>query len=628
MNFLRRLFGQPIKLGKRLVLLGMDGLDPGLIKQGIEAGYLPNFKKLANSGTFDSLQTTWMPLSPVAWSSFISGRKPGHHGIFDFLHRDPDTYQPYLSIAQQKGPAKTVELGPYTLPLSSGRTVKGRQGPAFWTESSRQGVKTDVIRCPTSFPPEPVRGKMLSGLGVPDLNGTQGEFTFFTTDQNVSAESRAGTIVKIQTPLREPREVEVKGPPNPLRGSGERSKCQFTLEVEAEELHIRQDSRRFSLEPGEWSQWIPVEFDFLGPIGAEGQVRFYLKSFEPEFELYCSPVNVSSADPAFPISYPDDYAGELTEKIGRFHTLGLTADSGMLKEERVSDVAFLEQANTVLEERVAMLKQELTGFDDGIFNFVIDITDRVQHMFWRHTDPEHPLYTEKGAEIFGDVIKNNYRRMDSILGWVLEELAPEDELLICSDHGFNSFRHQVDLNTWLVKNGYMTLQDGSSPREAGELFAGVDWSKTKAYSLGLAGLYLNLKGREKEGIVEPGEATELSRKIAGELEELYDERNDQPAISRVKLSEETYSGEHTNRAPDLLVGYNRTYRVSWDSAIGGMTGEVIAPNRNKWSGEHCFDPQQIPASLFTNFPLETGDGLALWDLMPAIFSRLGLDYPE
>ncbi|MGM0381594.1 MAG: alkaline phosphatase family protein, partial [bacterium] len=621
-------FGRPIKLGRRFVILGMDGLDPGLVRRGIEEGYLPNFKKMANSGTFDTLKTTWMPLSPVAWSSFISGRNPGKHGIFDFLHRDPETYRPYLSIAQQKGPAKTVEFGPYCFPLSSGRTIKGRQGPAFWTESSRQGVKTSVIRCPTSFPPEPVRGKMLSGLGAPDLKGTQGEFSFFTSDSGIKTGSRNGDINIIDHPGEEPIGIKISGPPNPFLSDNSSSRVELKLAVEDKKLFIITGERRIKLEEEEWSDWVPLKFYFLGPIGTEGQVRFYLKSITPEFELYCSPVNVSSADPAFPISYPKSYAGQLADKIGRFHTLGLTADSGVLKEERVSDVTFLEQANTVLEERIAMLKEELASFDDGLFNFVIDITDRIQHMFWRHTDPGHPLYTEKGAELYGNVIKNSYRRLDSIVGWVLEELNPDDELLICSDHGFDSFRRQVDLNTWLVKNGYMKLQDGGRPQDAGELFEDVDWSRTQAYSLGLAGIYLNREGREKEGIVPPADAVSLSQKIAGELEKLEDPGAEGDPVSSVRLAREEYNGEYVSRSPDLLVGFNKHYRVSWESAIGGMNGEVISPNRNKWSGEHCFDPRQIPASLLTNFSMDTGEGLALWDLIPRIFSRLDLEYPE
>ncbi len=624
MNALRRLFGQPIDLGKRFVVLGMDGLDPELVRAGIQNGNLPNFKRLANRGGFSPLETTWMPLSPVAWSSFIAGSNPGVHGIFDFLHRDPDTLEPHLSIARQHDAPRRIEVGPYSLPLSSGHTEQGRSGPAFWTEASRQGLRTHVIRCPVSFPPEPVRGKMLSGLGVPDLKGTQGSFVFLTTDEDVDAASRAGTVEVIEHPADGDLDVVLEGPPNPFLCDRPPTTAELTLEADGDAARVHTPTETITLHENEWSGWCPVTFSFLGPVDAEGQVRFYLKSLRPEFELYCSPVNVSPVDPAFPISYPEGYAGELAEDIGRFHTLGLTADTGMLKEGRVEEVAFLEQAGTVLDERVRMLKRELTRFEDGLFTFVFDIPDRIQHMMWRHRDPNHALHTAEGADRYGDVIDRHYERLDGILGWVLDELGPDDDLLICSDHGFNSFRREVDLNTWLFEQGYLTLQDGASPDDAGLMFGGVDWDRTQAYAFGLAGIYLNRRGREKHGILDEEDARRIGQTIRDELVELTDDVRDDRVVSRARLAGAVYDGPEVPIGPDVLVGYNPGYRVSWDSVLGGMTGRTLSMNENPWSGDHCVDPAHIAGSLLTSFPRED-DGVGLRDVMPGILGRMGLD---
>lgn len=628
LNTVRRFFGKSIELGKRVVILGIDGLDPGYVRSGIEAGNLPNFKQLANQGAFSPLQSTWVPLSPVAWSSMISGCNPGKHGIFDFLHRDPKNYQPELSIAQQKDPPNSIEIGPYEFPMGSGYTEKGRKGPAFWTESSRQHVNTTVIRCPVSFPPEPVRGKMLSGLGVPDMKGTQGSFTFYTTDEGAETTSRGGTVKIIDEPGRGTLTTSLEGPPNPFLCDHPRSDVPVELSRGPNRLSINLGNREFSLEEGEWSEWHTVDFDFLGPVSTEGQVRFYLESLEPELELYCSPVNVSSKNPAFPISYPEDYAGELTERQGPFHTLGLTADTGMLKEERVEDVTFLEQTDKVLEERIAMLKHELSDFDDGIFNCVFDIPDRVQHMFWRFEDPSHPKHSGKDADHYGKVIPNLYQRMDDVVGWVMDEMNDQDDLVICSDHGFSSFRRQVDLNTWLLKKGYLSLQDGGSPKDAGPLFHGVDWSNTKAYALGLAGIYVNKRGREQHGIVSEADSVEVARRIATDLMEMSDQREKTSPVSEAVPSAEVFSGDQTYKAPDVMVGYEEGYRVSWESALGGFEGEVLLDNTNKWSGDHGLNPELIPGTLMTNFEVSPGETVSLQDLIPSLFDRLDLTVPE
>ncbi len=218
--------------------------------------------------------------------------------------------------------------------------------------------------------------------------------------------------------------------------------------------------------------------------------------------------------------------------------------------------------------------------------------------------------------------------MDGVLGWVLDELNPEDDLVICSDHGFNSFRRQVDLNSWLLRNGYLSLQDGGAPNDAGPVFHGVDWSATKAYAIGLAGIFINQRGREKHGIVPPGETHSLSRKIAGDLMEMTDEETGEKPVAEALPSKRVYEGDRTEHAPEVLVGYEKGYRISWSSAIGGFDERVLSDNPNKWSGDHGIKPDRIPGTLMTNFSPKNGRGLALRDIVPGIFNRLGLAVPK
>lgn len=469
---------------------------------------------------------------------------------------------------------------------------------------------------------------MLSGLGVPDLKGTQGEFTFFTTSKDVDRSSRGGTVTSLEHPARKPVTVNLKGPNNPFYKEARPSTVPLEFALDDDRLQIRSGEETIQLTEEEWSPWIPLEFDFLGPISAEGKVRFYLKSARPEFELYCSPINVSPDNPAFPISYPEGFSKQLADKIGPFHTLGLTADTGMLKERRVDEVTFLEQTQAVLREREAMLKEELSSMNDGIFNLVFDIPDRIQHMFWRFRDPDHSLYNQKQADVFGPVIDRNYERMDGILGWLLNELNDGDDLVVLSDHGFSSFRRQLDLNHWLMNEGYLTLQDGGRPADAGTLFKGINWNKTSAYAIGLSGIYINRSGREREGWVSEEKSRELINSIKQDLEALGDPKTEENPVSRVMPADEIYNGEATEDSPDLLVGYNAGYRISWESALGGMEEEILLDNENPWSGDHCLDPELIPGSFLANFSFSESQEMGLWDVMPGLFSRNGIESKE
>jgi len=315
----------------------------------------------------------------------------------------------------------------------------------------------------------------------------------------------------------------------------------------------------------------------------------------------------------------------LAKAIGTYHTQGMPEDTWALNEGRLDDDAFLQQCEDIHREREAMLWHELERYNDGLFVLVFDTVDRIQHMFWRAIDTTHPLYTPELGMRYGRVIEEWYQRMDRLVGRVLEKIDQETTLIVLSDHGFVSFRRAVHLNTWLREQGFLTLQDNRiEGRGYGQ---DIDWSRTQAYALGIGGIYLNLRGREPQGTVEPGEAAQqVLGEISKRLLALQDEKTGQPVIRRVLQREAIYHGAETEHAPDVFLGFHAGYRASWQTAVGGVPNVVIEDNTKKWSGDHIVDPDLVPGVLFVNRPLSLQDP-SLGDIAPTILKHIGAPIP-
>jgi len=614
---------------KRVIIYGIDGIDPSLVRKFIKEGVLPNFKRLADGGTFSELRSTYPPESPVAWSSFITGSNPGRHGIFDFLHRDLKTYLPTLSMAEIRAPEKTIGLGKYRIPLSAPKVLPLRKGTPFWKWVSDHGIYTTVLRVPVTFPPEPFQGVLLSSMGIPDLRGTQGTFSFFTPANGSQNPMEGGEIIRIQK--NGPRiQSHIVGPEDTsLKRSGS---CRVPIEFETngtrDRITIRVQNNTLELGVGEWSDWVEVAFPMSFGSKAHGICKFYLNSLEPEFELYQTPINIHPEKPAIPISYPNDYAKYLSKSIGLFNTLGIQEDTWSLNEEKLDETTFLDHCYQILHERERIFFHELENFRKGLLVNVFDTVDRVQHMFWRHMDPSHPNHDKEKAEKYGNVIRDLYIYMDDLLGKVLERVDKNTTLMILSDHGFKPFRYVVHLNTFLFKNGFIGLKD-ESKGESGQFFRNFDWSKTKAYSLGLGGIYINQKGREPLGIVERGEETEkVKKEIIRKLEEFVDPVSQQKPVHKVYRREDLYQGKYVEKAPDLVVGFAEGYRSSWQTSLGGAPANPpVEINRMNWSGDHCMDPSFVPGIFMANRKLSASDP-CIWDLAPTTLHQFNIDIPE
>jgi predicted AlkP superfamily phosphohydrolase/phosphomutase len=611
---------------ERAVILGFDGMDPDLADRFMNEGRLPNLAKLRDKGTFSKLRTTFPAISPVAWSTFMTGVNPGKHNIYDFLARDTSNYLPFLSSAEIKGPKRHIKIGKYSIPF--GKTeIKGmRKGTPFWHWLGNAGIFSSVIRVPVTFPPEKFQGVLLSGMCVPDLKGSQGTFCLCTTRASDGKFREGGVRVPIDRKNGVYRSY-IPGPDSPLaEKAGTELRLNFEIRPEPglNSARFVVGSEKFALKVGEYSEWIPAEFKAGLGFTAHGICRFYLKELSPEVEVYVTPVNIDPGHPDLPISHPVTYSMYLAKLFGSYATLGLAEDTWALNEHVLDDDAFLAQAYGNHEDRERMLFDALDKTKQGLCTCVFDTTDRVQHMFWRYLEEDHPAARDVPHSQHPPVIQDLYERMDRLIGRVMNKIDDDTLLMVISDHGFKSFARCMNLNAWLHQNGYLTLKNGKT--ESGDWFEDVDWSRTRAYTMGLNGLYLNIEGREKQGIVAAAAAEALKDELRKKLNGLVDPASGTVGITGVFIADDVYRGPYTENSPDLIVGYGAGYRASWDSVTGKVTGQVFEDNIKAWSGDHCIDPRLVPGVLFSSHKF-IAEKPAIVDVAPTILKLFGLALP-
>jgi predicted AlkP superfamily phosphohydrolase/phosphomutase len=592
---------------ERMIILGVDGMDPVMLAQFMRDGDTPNLKKLAEQGGFTPLGTSTPPQSPVAWSNFITGMDPGGHGIFDFVALDRDTMLPYLSSARvEKGDREPLALGRWRIPLSSEQTVLLRDGQAFWEILDAAGIPATMFRVPVNYPPIQAGARGLSGMGTPDLRGTSGTFTFFTDAPDTEIGSVSGGIIKAANIV-----------------DGEFIGAIVALIEFADE--------RALLNVGEWSDWVAINFEMVpGLVEVPGMVRVYLKQIRPHFSLYVSPVNIDPRNPAQPISIPAEYAFELAEASGPFYTQEMPEDTKALSAHVLTPDEFLTQSGLVMGERRRLLRRELQRFRDQgegsrFLFFYLSSVDQRNHMLARQMDAEHPFHEENTPTNLAEAMRTVYKEVDEMVGWVLEDLDSQTRFVVMSDHGFAPFRRQANLNSWLEQNGYLKLKNPAR-RADYEWLLGIDWSQTRAFGIGLNSLYLNVSGREKNGIVAPAEREALAREIAARLETWTDPETGEAVVTQPLVREDVYHGPHVAAAPDIIVGYARGYRASWATSTGKIPATLIEDNDKEWSGDHCMDARAVPGVLLSNRPLKAEDA-NLRDMPVSILHHFGIKAP-
>ncbi|MFH0832894.1 MAG: alkaline phosphatase family protein [Candidatus Aenigmatarchaeota archaeon] len=589
---------------KKILLIGIDALDPNVIDELISEGKLPNFKKLKEIGSYSRLESTIPPETPVAWSAAATGSNPGKYGIFDFIKRDPKNYLLKLNLADETPGLRWTQYE---------STMKG---VPFWRITSNAGIATTVIRWPVTFPPEKIKGKMLSGLGVVDIKGFLNSYSFYTSGGYDKESEGAKRVIEVEK--GNTFETKLFGPR--IKNGAEIEKP-MRIKLEGNAAIISIDGSEHTVSVGGWSDWIEVKFsvDFFTNI--YGIFKVYLLNTTPEFSMYVTSVQIDPKNQITDITYPKSYGKELTAAIGFYYTLGMPEDTKAVTENMIGKNIFLEQVRQIEDERTKMFWHEFDNFNSGVYAFAFDANDRLQHIFW-----ENKVLSNSSRIKIPKEIEEYYADKDKFIGEVLQKIDGNTSLIVFSDHGFSSFERAVSINNWLVENGYMTLAN-KPDNDAGELFSHVDWSRTEAYALGFSSIYVNLKGREAQGIVEQSNYESLLDEIIEKLSKLKDDKNSKKVITSLYKGEEIYSGEFVKDAPDIVIGFEPGYRMSWQTAMGGTADSVLMDNGEEWTGDHLIDRSHVPGVIFTNFKLKK-ENPEIIDIAPTVLTILNLTIPK
>ncbi len=614
---------------RKVVVLGFDGVDPDFVEQWKDK--LPNFSELMRTGTFRRLETTTPPSSCTAWSTFTTGMNPGGHGIFDFILRDPKTYLPDRTGAV----SHKAEYRFGTLLKKPETFTTTMSGEAFWTTADRAGKRSVVLRVPCIYPLEKEQhGYAQGGLGLPDMRGTEGTFHFWSSElspRDAANPELGGKVLSLAS--GDSVETIIEGPVNPLWKEGdpaERQRLSIPLKLSRagkDALSIDVGGRKETVESGKWSDWFHLKFDVTSMSTIPGMARFRVLETEPHIKLYMSPINHDPEDPAIAVTEPESYSKELVRAVGDFKTVGWNHETWGLNEERIDDEAFMQDIWDTFRESEAITLHELETRTTDLFISVFVETDRTSHMMYRLLDPEHPRYDAALAAKFGDSIFKTYQRADEIIGKVRAKLSPNDVLFIVSDHGFHSWRRGFNVNTWLVQEGFMTLKGGAKSTTK-KFLQDVDWSKTRAYALGVGSLYVNLKGREGKGIVKEGaEYDALLAELADKMTKVVDPETGKPAVNKVYAGRDIWKGPRLGDGQDMQIGMASGYRVSSATPLGGAPEGLFENNMKKWSGDHATTETALTEGILLSSAKIEDEHPAIGDLAPTILGLLGVPVP-
>jgi predicted AlkP superfamily phosphohydrolase/phosphomutase len=622
---------------EKLLVLGFDGMDPRIMRAMANRGQLPNIQRLINSGSLTQMISTAPPESPCAWASFATGLDPAGHGIFGFLGRNPKTYLPFSTSSPISTPSKTVSIGDWRIPIISGDSRIYRKGKPFWDYLQEKNIESTVFKIPSNYPPSEMKyGRALAGMGTPDIYGANGVFTLYTTVEEESMRDlgEKGHVYYAYFDENDMSEGVIEGPENTLKKEPALVEIPFRVYWDRKHRTARIDvqGKEILIEEGGLSEWVELDFELIPYLSSiKGMTRFYLLDANKAFRLYVYPLSIDPADPAQAISSPAGYCRELAKKHGLFHTLGLPADFNAIKTEVFSMENYIVLSDAIFAESNKIFAYELDrflGLKRGMLFYYFSSIDQGSHIYWALRDPEHPYYKPEETKKFGDRIQQLYQKFDKIVGKVLGKLPVDIPLIVLSDHGFAPLRRKVNLNALLYQQGFLKSHGEPDYSDSTFLASGnANLDETKAYAMGLNGMYLNLKGRESNGIVEPGEKRKVIDDIKQMLLSYKDPQTGQNPIGKVTISEDDYKGKYLNDGPDLIVGCNYSYGVDSSGAMGGIGEEIVSDNLNRWTGDHIIDPGQVPAVLMTNFKMSNKRVPMIWDMAPTILDILGVSTP-
>jgi len=561
----------------KLVILGFDGVDPRLVERWIASGHLPNLARMKKQGTLCPLGTSSPPNSPVAWSSFATGSGPEKHGVFGFLRRDAKNYlpalAPYTIVPPRFGPAGA----------SPPRAVSHRRGSAFWQTLDRRGIPATLLFVPYAYPPpELSHGRVLAGLGAPDLRFTNSSFTLYTSE---SAEKMVagGRVVQL-TVAGSSIDTRLEGPRGP-GGKPLSVPLELRLDLRTKTLSVGMSGKREKLRVGGRSGWFPVSFEAAGLV-LRGRVRFHLLSLAKQLKLYASPIQIDPHAPALPLGAPPGWLEKAVGVHGGLPTVGWAHDTSAVNAGALPKEVFLADLLDTMQGRAELLYREIAARAAGLIVSVFTGTDRAAHMFYRDLKRKD-----------GGPLRKVYSLMDRIVGRVARLLPPKTRLLVLSDHGFHSFDRMLHVNRWLESQGWFTR---SRQQAEVRFLRGVSWKESVAYSLGNGQVYANLKGRESRGVVAPGaDRRKLLDDIRKRLLDLRDPVGGGRPVRAVYDVYDRAASDVRDRAPDLQLAFAPGYRSSWETSLGGApVGDALVANPKAWCGDHAAsDFSQTPGFI-------------------------------
>lgn len=583
---------------QRIVILAIDALDPKILDQGFKKDCLPNFKKLKEQGLYSKLKTTMPPQSPVAWASFITGKSPAEHGVYDFITRDATDYS--LDLVWPEKVKKILQLTPL-------------QNPIF--KKNRLSIR--ILFMPDTFPPQKINGKMISGMGTPDISEKAGCYTLFTSRRQVLNKRRREVIIYV----KEGKTLHsfINGP----QYTDFRKMMVDKIPIEIEKnkkgdcLMVTVQNQKILLKEKQVSDWIKLEFKSDSFTNICGIAKFYLKKLMPHLELYLSPINIDPFKPAYPISYPETYSKELAEDYGFFYTQGQPYDplTWALKENIFDDDLFLFQSNSIFNERIKIYFGELKKVNNGFLIAYFQILDKIQHLFWRFLGDHKSKYQ--------NTIMNYYQKIDEIVGLSLRNLEESDLLIVLSDHGFGPLDWEINLNSWLKDNGYLYLKRDKDVGK--EFLADIDWVKTRAYSVGYNSLYINQKGREGSGIVSKSELSLVKEELIRKLLRLKNPFTNKKIVKKVYGREDLGIDRNDLNSPDVFVGFYKGCRSSGASALGAVTKKTLMKRQSKWRGDHIFDRSEVPGVLLANKKIFNHKPVGIEEVLPEAIKTIKIN---
>jgi hypothetical protein len=475
-------------------------------------------------------------------------------------------------------PTRHKLFGTQFVPPFKARTI--------FEEVAQQGYPATALWWPATFPARlESLARALPGLGTPDIRGRIGVGTLLSTEPELGKEKKKTAVEVLTKQGKDGLKGTLRGPVAKKKGSVRESTIDLHLDlIDENSARLNIGKQTVELTTGAWSPIVEIVFRVGRLMSVRSLTRFILNRSRRDVMLYALPLQIHPLHTPWRYASPRSFVRQTWAECGPFLTLGWPQDTTALEEDCITDEQFLALCGSIFDTRKRVLSYHLQQFSEGILASIFDSMDRVQHMFWR----DRP-----------DIVDEWYIRLDSLVGHAERLLAQagrgQTRIFVLSDHGFSDFDYKVDLNRWLVDNGYLVPQTENA---SGSL-QDVDWSQSQAYALGLNSLYLNLARREGQGIVQPGDQEPLLSKLVQQLQG-WQGPDGRPAVQRVWRREQVFSGPFADYGPDMVVGYSPGYRASSETGLGRWNGKCLEPNHDHWGADHCIEAQAVPGVLFSN----------------------------